>query len=727
MQALALPDADLRALARAEHGDPFSVLGPHDTPEGLCIRAYLPGARSVGVVHAASGDPLAVLQRQGDSDLFAALVPAAPARMGYRLRVQWDHQVQLLDDPYRFPPVLGETDVWLLAEGTHVRPWERLGAHLLHWQGAKGVAFAVWAPHARRVSVVGEFNQWDGRRHPMRLRRECGVWEIFVPHLVAGDAYQFELLAADGTVLRKADPYAFAARLRPDTACVVRPLPAPQPMRPERAAANARHAPISIYEVHLGSWRRKNGHEWLTYPELADTLVPYARDMGFTHLELLPVTEHPFDGSWGYQPIGLYAPTSRFGTPSEFRHFVEVAHDAGLGVILDWVPAHFPTDAHGLGRFDGTALYEYADPREGFHNDWNTLIFNWKRTEVRNYLVGNALYWLERYGIDGLRVDAVASMLYRDYSRAAGQWVPNEQGGRENLEAIDFLRRMNRVVGTERPGAMTIAEESTSFPGVTRPPEDGGLGFHYKWNMGWMNDTLAYAHTDPVYRRHHHRQITFGLMYAHTENFVLPFSHDEVVHGKGSMIGKMPGDEWQQFAGLRNLYGYQWAYPGKKLLFMGCEFAQRAEWNADRSLDWHLLEHGGAQHLHEGVRRLVRDLNNVYRHYPALHAQDCEAAGFQWLVHDDADQSVFAFVRRAPDGACVVAVCNFTPMVRHGYRLGLPQAGTWREAINTDQVAYGGSGVGNAPLGTQSVPWHGQPQSAVMTVPPLATVLWVLA
>ncbi|MDQ7956032.1 MAG: 1,4-alpha-glucan branching protein GlgB [Pseudomonadota bacterium] len=727
MQALALPDADLRALTRAEHGDPFAVLGPHDTPEGLCIRAFLPGARSVGVVHAASGDPLAVLQRQGDSDLFAALVPAAPARMGYRLRVQWAHQVQLLDDPYRFPPVLGETDVWLLAEGTHLRPWERLGAHLLNWQGAKGVAFAVWAPHAQRVSVVGEFNQWDGRRHPMRLRRECGVWELFVPHLVAGDAYQFELLAADGTVLRKADPYAFASRLRPDTACVVRPLPEPLPMRPERAAANARHAPISIYEVHLGSWRRKNGHEWLTYPELADTLVPYVRDMGFTHLELLPVTEHPFDGSWGYQPIGLYAPTSRFGTPSEFRHFVEAAHDAGLGVILDWVPAHFPTDAHGLGRFDGTALYEYADPREGFHNDWNTLIFNWRRTEVRNYLVGNALYWLERYGIDGLRVDAVASMLYRDYSRAAGQWVPNEQGGRENLEAIDFLRRMNRVVGTERPGAMTIAEESTSFPGVTRPPEDGGLGFHYKWNMGWMNDTLAYAHTDPVYRRHHHRQITFGLMYAHTENFVLPFSHDEVVHGKGSMIGKMPGDEWQQFAGLRNLYGYQWAYPGKKLLFMGCEFAQRTEWNADRSLDWHLLEHGGAQPLHEGVRRLVRDLNNVYRHYPALHAQDCEAAGFQWLVHDDADQSVFAFVRQAPDGACVVAVCNFTPVVRHGYRLGLPQAGTWREAINTDQAVYGGSGVGNAPVGTQPVPWHGQPQSAVMTVPPLATVLWVLA
>jgi len=718
-----LPEAEVHALMRAEHGDPFAVLGPHETPEGLVVRVLMPGARQVGVVHAASGDPLAVLQRQGDSDLFAALVPAAPARMGYRLHVQWDDHAALLDDPYRYPPVLGELDAWLLAEGTHLRPWERLGAHLCELGGARGVAFAVWAPNARRVSVVGPFNQWDGRRHMMRLRRECGVWEMFVPHMAAGDAYQFEILGADGHLLHKADPYAFGSRLRPDTASVVRPLPPPAVLPPARAAANRRDAPISIYEVHLGSWRRKNGHEWLTYRDLAETLVPYARDMGFTHLELMPVSEHPFDGSWGYQPVGLYTPTARFGPPEDFRHFVQAAHEAGLGVILDWVPAHFPTDPHGLARFDGTPLYEYADPREGFHNDWNTLIFNWRRTEVRNNLVGNALFWLERYGVDGLRVDAVASMLYRDYSRPPGEWVANEHGGRENLEAIDFLRRTNRVVGTERPGATTIAEESTSFPAVTRPPEDGGLGFHFKWNMGWMNDTLAYARTDPLYRRHEHRKITFGLMYAHSENFVLPLSHDEVVHGKGSLIGKMPGDDWQKFAGLRNLYGYLWAYPGKKLLFMGGEFAQRAEWNHDHGLDWHLLEYPA----HQGVQRLVRDLNNVLRHFPALHELDCEPQGFEWIVHDDEQQSVFAFVRRAKDGACVVAVCNFTPEVRRGYRLGVPAPGAWREVINTDGEVYGGSGVGNGIVHTESLPWHGRPQSIDITVPPLASVYFAPA
>ncbi|MDM0014007.1 1,4-alpha-glucan branching protein GlgB [Variovorax sp. J22P168] len=718
-----LPEPEVRALMRAEHGDPFAVLGPHRTDEGLRVRALLPGAHTVAVLHSGSGWPLAQLERQGDSDLFEALVPASEAELGYRFEVDWGSHRSALEDPYRFPPVLGATDVWLLAEGTHLRPYEQLGAHLREVDGVRGVAFAVWAPNARRVSVVGDFNQWDGRRHMMRLRRECGVWEIFAPQVAAGDAYEFEILSSQGQVLRKADPFGFSARLRPDTACVVQPLPAPVTLPAGRAGANARGAPLSIYEVHLGSWRRKNGHEWLDYRELADTLVPYARDMGFTHIELLPVSEHPFDGSWGYQPIGLYAPTSRFGTPGDFRAFVEAAHAAGLGVILDWVPAHFPTDAHGLASFDGTALYEYADPREGFHNDWQTLIFNYARAEVRNYLVGNALYWLERYGVDGLRVDAVASMLYRDYSRKPGEWVPNAEGGRENLEAIDFLRRMNRVIGVERPGAITLAEESTSFPGVTRPPEHGGLGFHYKWNMGWMNDTLAYAGINPVYRKHHHQKVTFGLMYAFSENFVLPLSHDEVVHGKGSMIGRMPGDAWQKFAGLRNLYGYLWAYPGKKLLFMGNEFAQVAEWNADRSLDWHLL----GEPLHQGMRHLVRDLNNVYRHFPALHELDCEPEGFEWLCHNDADQSVFAFVRRARDGSCVVAVCNFTPVPRHGYRLGMPAAGRWREIINTDGHDYGGSGVGNSPCDTEPQPWHGQAQSMAMSVPPLATLMWVLA
>lgn len=717
-----LPDAEVRSLMRAEHGDPFAVLGPHQTDEGLRVRALLPGAKSVTVMQSESGWPLAELDRQGGSELFAGLVPASEARLGYRFHVDWGSHSSLLEDPYRFPPVLGETDVWLLAEGTHLRPFEQLGAHLREMDGVRGVAFAVWAPNARRVSVVGDFNQWDGRRHMMRLRRECGVWEIFAPHVAPGDSYEFEILSAHGHVLRKADPFGFSARLRPDTACVVQPLPPPAKVPTGRAQANARNAPISIYEVHMGSWRRKNGHEWLDYRELADTLVPYARDMGFTHIELLPISEHPFDGSWGYQPIGLYAPTSRFGTPSDFRAFVEAAHAAGLGVILDWVPAHFPTDSHGLGSFDGTALYEYADPREGFHNDWQTLIFNYARTEVRNYLVGNALYWLERYGVDGLRVDAVASMLYRDYSREPDQWVPNAQGGRENLEAIDFLRRMNHVVGMERPGTVTIAEESTSFPGVTRPPESGGLGFHYKWNMGWMNDTLAYTGVDPVFRKYRHQQITFGLMYAHSENFVLPLSHDEVVHGKGSMIGRMPGDLWQKFAGLRNLYGYLWAYPGKKLLFMGGEFAQWAEWDADRSLDWHLLE----QASHQGIRRLVRDLNNVYRHFAALHEMDCEPRGFEWLCHDDVDQSVFAFVRRARDGSFVVAVCNFTPVVRHGYRLGVPAAGSYREIINTDNAVYGGSGVGNGVVESEGLGWHGQGQSVVVSVPPLGTLMWVL-
>jgi len=717
-----LPEAEVRALMRAEHGDPFAVLGPHASDEGLWVRALLPGAQSVAVLHSGSGWPLAQLDRQEGSDLFAALVPASEARLGYRFEVDWGGHKSALEDPYRFPPVLGETDVWLLAEGTHLRPYEQLGAHLREIDGVRGVAFAVWAPNARRVSVVGVSLQRKGRRHMMRLRRECGVWEIFAPHVAPGDAYEFELLSAQGQVLRKADPFGFSARLRPDTACVVQPLPAPVALPPGRAAANARDAAISIYEVHLGSWRRKNGHEWLDYRELADTLVPYARDMGFTHIELLPVSEHPFDGSWGYQPIGLYAPTSRFGTPGDFRHFVEAAHAAGLGVILDWVPAHFPTDVHGLANFDGTALYEYADPREGFHNDWQTLIFNYARVEVRNYLVGNALYWLERYGVDGLRVDAVASMLYRDYSRKAGEWVPNALGGRENLEAIEFLRRMNRVVGVERPGAVTLAEESTSFPGVTRPPENGGLGFHYKWNMGWMNDTLAYAGINPIYRKHHHQRITFGLMYAFSENFVLPLSHDEVVHGKGSMIGRMPGDHWQKFAGLRNLYGYLWAYPGKKLLFMGGEFAQFAEWNADRSLDWHLLD----QPAHQGIRRLVRDLNNVLRHFPALHELDCEGEGFEWICHDDADHSVFSFVRRARDGRFVVAACNFTPVPRIGYRLGMPADGTYRELINTDNPVYGGSGVGNGPIASEPVPWHGRARSMVISVPPLATVMWVL-
>ncbi|MEN9383889.1 MAG: hypothetical protein RL323_1032 [Pseudomonadota bacterium] len=727
-----LSDYDIKALQQAEHHDPFAVLGMRIQGASVWVHSVLPGALQVKVLDRNTGEAVAELPRLGPTDVFGGRMGRRRNPFDYQLQVTWAplqaHEappVTVLEDPYRFPPVLGEMDTWLLAEGTHKRPYECLGAHPREMDGVRGVAFAVWAPNAKRVSVIGSFNRWDGRCHPMRMRRECGVWEIFVPGLVEGTLYKFEVLAASGERLLKADPFAFRAELRPDTASVVQALPPVQQIPEERRAANGLDRPVSIYEVHLGSWRKADGWRWLSYRELADTLVPYARDMGFTHLELLPVSEHPYDNSWGYQPVGLYAPTSRFGTPEDFKYFVDKAHEAGLGVILDWVPAHFPTDAHGLGRFDGTHLYEHADPKEGFHQDWNTLIYNFGRAEVRNYLVGNALFWIERYGIDGLRVDAVASMLYRDYSRSEGQWVPNKFGGRENLEAIEFLRRMNHTVGVECPGAITLAEESTAFPGVSRPPSDdlqgGGLGFHYKWNMGWMHDTLKYAAMDPVYRTHHHHQLTFGLMYAYTENFVLPLSHDEVVHGKGSLLGKMPGDEWQRFANLRALYGFMWAYPGKKLLFMGCEFGQPGEWNSNGQLPWDLLGHAP----HQGVQRLVRDLNNGYRAHPALHAKDVDPQGFEWIAHDDSAQSVVSFVRWGKHGECVVVACNFTPVPRQGYRLGVPLAGTWVEMLNTDAAAYGGSGLGNGPLHTQDKPSHNRNQSMEVTLPPLATVIWV--
>ncbi|MFM2067670.1 MAG: hypothetical protein RLZZ584_2579 [Pseudomonadota bacterium] len=724
----------LDALMRAEHGDPFAVLGMHEVEVGrgraVVVRALVPGALDVQLV-GGDGKTLCALARQGDSSLFTGVLPGVTKRCDYLLDIGWATpegapagRTRALD-PYALGPQLSDMDVWLLAEGTHQRPYEMLGAHPQTVGGVSGTRFAVWAPGARRVSVVGGFNNWDGRRHVMRLRRECGVWEIFLPLVGEGDLYKFEILGADGQIHLKADPFALRAELRPDTASVVQRLLPAVPGDPARLGANALDAPVSIYEVHLGSWRRRADGGWLSYRELAEQLVPYARDMGFTHIELLPVHEHPFDGSWGYQPVGLYAPTARFGTPWDLRAFVEAAHQAGLGVILDWVPAHFPSDAHGLAQFDGTHLYEHADRREGFHQDWNTLIYNYGRNEVRNYLVGNALYWLERFAVDGLRVDAVASMLYRDYSRKAGEWIPNRHGGRENLEAIDFMRRMNHTVGTQRPEAITLAEESTAFPQVSRPPspdlQGGGLGFHYKWNMGWMNDTLAYFARDPVHRRHHHDQIRFSLVYAFTENFVLPISHDEVVHGKGSMVEKMPGDEWQQFANLRACYGFMWGHPGKKLLFMGCEFGQRAEWKADASLDWHLL---GLGPYHAGVQRLVRDLNTVYRDFPALHQLDVSADGFEWISHDDADNSLLAFRRRGRDGCSVVVICNFTPVPRQGWRIGVPQAGHWRELINTDAAIYGGSGVGNGEgVHSEPVAWQGQAQSVLISLPPLATLM----
>jgi 1,4-alpha-glucan branching enzyme len=716
-----LPSAqDLTQLAEGRHPDPFAVLGPHPDALGeTWVTTMAPGARWV---EAETDRGSQALFQHGTSGIFRGSIrDDAP----YRLRVTWgDGTVSLLDDPYSFGVLIGDTDLWHLAEGSHRRPHEVLGAHRREFDGVAGVAFAVWAPNASRVSVVGDFNQWDGRRHPMRLRRECGVWELFVPGLEVGARYKFELLDSAGRLLpQKADPCARQAELRPETASIVAPEMPRLPESPTRRGANAHDAPISIYEVHLPSWRRKpeQGNRWLDWDELADTLVPYASELGFTHLELLPVSEHPFDGSWGYQTFSLYAPTARLGDPAGLRRFIERAHAEGIGVLLDWVPAHFPTDAHGLAEFDGTHLYEYADRREGFHNDWNTLIYNYSRTEVRQHLAGSALYWLECFGADGLRVDAVASMIYRDYSRKSGEWVPNVQGGRENLEAISLLKHINEVIGAERPAAATFAEESTSFPGVSRPTHSGGLGFWFKWNMGWMHDTLQYMARDPVHRPWHHGEMTFGLIYAFSEHFVLPLSHDEVVHGKGSLLAKMPGDRWQRFANLRAYFGFLWGHPGKKLLFMGGEFAQEREWNHEQSLDWHLL----SQPEHAGMQRLVGDLNRLLRAAPALHQRDASADGFEWVDHQDARRSLLAFVRHGEPGtAPVLVVCNFAPVVRDGLRLGVPRVGSWVERINTDAAVYGGSNVG-LPLGaatSEAVPRHGKPQSVVLRVPPLATL-----
>ena len=714
-------------LLAGRHTDPFALLGLHADGQGrLWLRALLPGASKVELLDALTSRTLVSLQPSGD--FFESLVPRRRKRFDYRLAVAWaDGSQGIYADAYAFGPQLGEADLALLAAGDHPRPFTLLGAHALEQDHVDGVRFAVWAPNARRVSVVGSFNQWDGRRHGMRLRHAAGIWEIFVPHAALGDLYKFEIIAANGELLPlKADPYARAAQLRPDTASIVAALPTARGLPPERAAANARQAPLSIYEVHAASWRFGQGGRFASWEELALQLPAYAAGLGFTHLQLMPISEHPFDGSWGYQTLGLYAPTARFGEPEGFAVFVAACHAHGLGLLLDWVPAHFPSDAHGLAQFDGSPLYEYADPREGFHRDWNTLIYNFGRNEVRQFLVGNALYWIERWGVDGLRVDAVASMLYRDYSRAAGEWIPNLEGGRENLEAIALLRQMNSRVGSETPGAITVAEESTSFPGVSAPVHAGGLGFHYKWNMGWMNDSLRYMQEDPVHRRWHHDKITFSLVYAFSENFVLPISHDEVVHGKGSMLAKMPGDNWQQFANLRAYYGFMWGHPGKKLLFMGQEFAQPGEWNHDAPLPWALLD----DPRHAGVQRLVADLNRIYRELPALHRLDCEAAGFDWLDASDAEQSVLAWLRRDEQGGMVLVVSNFTPLPRLAYRLGVPQGhGAWKEVLNTDSSHYGGSNLGNleAHLPTLNQPAQQQEQSILLTLPPLATIFLVPA
>jgi 1,4-alpha-glucan branching enzyme len=723
-----LCDVDVHALAQARHGDPFAVLGLHADGHGkLWVRAMLPGAASVVVLDAASGKKAADLALRDDAGFWEGAIPRRKQRFDYRLQVRWTQGGEgTYADAYAFGPLVDDDDLHFFGEGSHLRPYTFLGAHPMRVGEIDGVRFAVWAPNAARVSVVGDFNAWDGRRHAMRSRGGGGVWEIFIPHAAVGDRYKFELLTRAGTLLpSKADPYARAAELRPGTASVVAPpLPAARALAPGRAAANHREAPIAVYEVHAASWRRHADGRLYSWDELAAALPPYAADLGFTHVELLPVSEHPFDGSWGYQTLGLYAPTARFGPPEGFERFVAACHAANLGVLVDWVPAHFPSDAHGLAAFDGTALYEYADPREGFHKDWNTLIYNFGRHEVKNFLVGSALYWIERFGVDGLRVDAVASMLYRDYSRKDGEWIPNVHGGRENLEAIALLKRTNEVLGAECPGSFTVAEESTAFPGVSAPTFAGGLGFHFKWNMGWMHDTLKYMAEDPVHRRWHHDKMTFGLVYAFSENFMLPLSHDEVVHGKGSILGRMPGDEWQRFANLRAYYGFMWGHPGKKLLFMGQEFAQGTEWNHDSELPWWLLQYD----RHVGVQRLLRDLNALYRATPALYRKDCSGDGFEWIDAHDAERSLYAWLRKCSDGRDVIVVANMTPVPRESFRLGVPEGPrAWQEALNTDSAHYGGSNLGNGgkALAVEAIHSHGRRQSIVLTVPPLATVFLV--
>ncbi|MDB5395696.1 MAG: 1,4-alpha-glucan branching enzyme [Rhodospirillales bacterium] len=717
-------DGDVAAIIAARHADPFSVLGLHQTAEGLVLRAFVPGAWELRAENGA-GETIVNLVRRHDDGFFEARVGDRSERFTYRLVASNIGGSWTLHDPYMFGPVLGPMDDHLLVEGTHKHLYERFGAHPMAIDGVEGVHFAVWAPNARRVSVVGDFNAWDGRRHQMRKRVDSGLWEIFAPDIGEGTVYKFEIVGPDGVVLPlKADPLGFASEMRPSTASVVARTDRFEWTDADylagRAAAVARREPITIYEVHLGSWRKGHDGAYLTYDEIADQLIPYAKDMGFTHIELMPVNEHPLDDSWGYQPIGLFAPTSRHGSPAGFARFVDRAHAAGLGIIVDWVPAHFPTDAHGLARFDGTPLYEDADPRRGFHPQWNTAIYDFGRREVMNFLTASALYWLDRYHIDGLRVDAVASMLQLDFARKPGEWARNVKGGNENLEAIALLQRVNILAYGEHPGALMIAEDSTAWKGVCKPVHEGGLGFGFKWNLGWMHDTLDYLSLDPIHRRWHHNELTFGLLYAFTENFILPLSHDEVVYGKRSIVGRFPGDEWQRFATLRAYYAFMWAFPGKKLLFMGQEFGQVNEWDFHRALDWHLLDYK----FHQGVRDCVRDLNRLYRSEPALHARDCESEGFRWIVVDDAPQSVYAWIRLGePEDLPVVMISNFTPVPREDYRIGLPQTGIWREVMNTDATLYGGSGVGNlGAVRASAMPSHGFPASASLTLPPLATV-----
>ena len=725
----------LTTLLHARNADPFAILGPHsfETPQGRrwVVRFFQPRAVEGEVLLAGQAQPLAARKMRNEGFFEVTLpsvseFPPSPSSYRIRFRTQYGETFES-HDAYAFPFQLTEFDLYLMGEGRHYDTYEKLGAHLKSVDGVAGVHFAVWAPSARRVSVVGDFNRWDGRVHPMRARGSSGIWELFIPEVGESTIYKYEIVGAQGGVLPlKADPYAFSAELRPNTGSVVARLDKHSwndaEWMAQRGQRNWLAEPITVYEVHLGSWRRipEEHDRWLTYHELGDQLIPYVKELGYTHIELLPVMEHPYDGSWGYQTLGYFAATSRFGSPSDFMEFVDRCHQAGIGVFLDWTPAHFPRDTHGLSMFDGTHLYEHSDPRQGSHPDWGTLVYNYGRNEVQNYLISNALFWLDKYHIDGLRVDAVASMLYLDYSRKHDEWVPNRFGGRENLEAIEFIKRLNEVAHLRFPGVLTIAEESTSWPSVSRPTYLGGLGFSLKWNMGWMNDTLKYFSKDSIYRKYEHNKLTFSLLYAFSENFMLPFSHDEVVHGKNSLLHKMPGDMWQQFANLRVLYAYQYAHPGKKLLFMGQEFAQRKEWSETRSLDWHLLHYDS----HRGIKNLVTDLNKLVAREPALHEIDFEWQGFEWIDANDSDNSVYSFIRRGKNpNEILIIVLNATPVVRYGYKIGVPVPGHYEEVFNSDSATYGGSNVGN--LGGMKAgnhPWQGRVHSLSLTLPPLAVI-----
>ena len=711
--------AELHSLVEGTHADPHRVLGPHRHGRNVTVRVLRPWAERVAVV---TGERRFDLEHEYEG-VFAGALPM-PEVPDYRLQVTYPGFTVDADDPYRYLPTLGDVDLHLLGEGRHEQLWQVLGSHVQVYDSptgqVTGTSFAVWAPNARGVRVVGDFNYWEGRAHPMRSMGASGVWELFVPGVGAGTRYKYEILGRDGVWRQKADPVAYFTECPPATASVVFDSSyawSDGDWMRSRASGNPHLRALSIYEVHLGSWRAG-----LSYRQLADELVPYLADLGFTHVELMPVAEHPYGGSWGYQVSSYFAPTARYGTPDDFRYLIDRLHLAGIGVIVDWVPAHFPRDTWALARLDGTPLYEHADPRRGEHPDWGTLVFDYGRHEVRNFLVANALYWLEEFHLDGLRVDAVASMLYLDYSREAGEWVPNPQGGRENLDAVGFLQEMNATVYKRVPGVITVAEESTAWPGVTKPTSEGGLGFGFKWNMGWMHDTLGYLARDPIYRVHHHNELTFSMMYAYTENFILPLSHDEVVHGKGSLLTKMPGDEWQRYANLRALLADMFTQPGKKLLFMGGELGQEAEWSDGRSLDWWLLDLPD----HAGVRSVVRDLNRVYVDSPALWSRDRDPGGFQWLIVDDAPRNVVAFARYGHQGtAPLVCIVNFATAPHNDYHLGLPQPGVWREVINTDAEVYGGSGVGN--LGSVTAtpePHGGHPASVTLRLPPLGA-LWL--